>query len=253
MWSDGRLYFLDLGMVGEVPAGLREDLLLLLLALWRGDEEFLAEMALALAGTGVPRDLDLPAFRSDIGAVMARARTASLRDVELGPLLQDMADSSLRHGVRLPSSLLLTGKALAQIQLAASTLDPELDPFAIGGSFLTRNWTDRVRRAIDPQQLLYEAHKFRMRAMRTLDALERLMGAMPGPNLQVEFHGVEGLDATVRRAGRRVAIALAVAGALVATAISAASDEVGAAVTRTFALLSVVLVTLFVVEGFRRR
>ena len=33
-----------------------------------------------------------------------------------------------RHRVRLPASLALVGKALAQVQLAAAELDPELDP-----------------------------------------------------------------------------------------------------------------------------
>jgi hypothetical protein len=43
MWWDDKIYLLDLGMAGEVDAGTRESLLLLLLAFWQEDTEFLAD------------------------------------------------------------------------------------------------------------------------------------------------------------------------------------------------------------------
>jgi ubiquinone biosynthesis protein len=49
LWSDGTIYFLDLGMVGEVTPDLRERVLLLLLAFWQEDVPFLAEILLVLA------------------------------------------------------------------------------------------------------------------------------------------------------------------------------------------------------------
>ena len=69
---------------------------------------------------------------------MAKNRSASLKDIQLGPVLQEMTEISLRHNVPLPASLTLTGKALAQMQLAAAQLDPELDPFDVAGKFLMR-------------------------------------------------------------------------------------------------------------------
>jgi hypothetical protein len=41
--------------------------------------------------------------------------------------------------VPLPASLTLTAKALAQMQLAASQLDPTVDPFEVAGKFLMRS------------------------------------------------------------------------------------------------------------------
>ena len=45
-----------------------------------------------------------------------------------------MTEIALRHDVALPASLTLTAKALAQMQLAAATLDPDIDPFDVAGS-----------------------------------------------------------------------------------------------------------------------
>jgi hypothetical protein len=59
-----------------------------------------------------------------------------------------------------------------------------------------------------------------------IEAVERLAGARPGPKLQVHFRGIEGLEQTVHRAGRRLALAFTAAGALLGTAITATSARV---------------------------
>ena len=41
---------------------------------------------------------------------MAKYRTASLKDIQLGPILQEMTEISMRHDVPLPASLALTGE-----------------------------------------------------------------------------------------------------------------------------------------------
>ena len=58
MWWDDKIYLLDLGMAGEVDAGTRESLLLLLLAFWQEDTEFLADAMLGLAAGPPPPDFD---------------------------------------------------------------------------------------------------------------------------------------------------------------------------------------------------
>src|SRR4029450_11320193 len=79
----------------------------------------------------------------------------------------------------------------------------------------------------------YEAQKLRVRFVRMIESLERLTGARPGPKLTVNFKGTERLEDTVRRAGRRLSLALTAGGALVATAITASSAHVAAWVPAT--------------------
>src|SRR5262249_46629631 len=50
LWWNDRIYFLDLGMVGEMEPPARELLLLMLLAFWQEDTAFLADVLLVLAG-----------------------------------------------------------------------------------------------------------------------------------------------------------------------------------------------------------
>ena len=197
LWADGKVYFLDCGMVGEVEPHVRELMLLLVMAFWQGDDAFLAEVVLQLAGGG-PDDLDLDAFGGDMGHVFSGMRGQSLTEIQIGPLLQGITEVSARHDVRLPASLALTAKALAQMQLAAAELDPDLDPFSVVGHFLFRRLLGRVREGLDPKGIFYEAQKLKVRVSGLAEAFERLAGARPGQRFQVDLRGTGGLEETIR-------------------------------------------------------
>jgi len=222
MWQpeEDVLYFLDLGMVGEVGPEMREQIMLLLLSFWQEDVGFLTDVSLMLAGAIERSDLDVEAFQSEIGMLMARYRGASLKDIQLGPILQEMTEVSLRHGVPLPASLSLTAKALAQMQLATAQLDPDLDPFDVAGSFLMRTLIRGMGSKLDPKALFYQSQKMKVRALKVIEAVERLIGARPGQKLEVNFRATS-LEKTVHAAGRRLALGVVSAAALLGTAITA--------------------------------
>jgi predicted unusual protein kinase regulating ubiquinone biosynthesis (AarF/ABC1/UbiB family) len=253
MWWKDTIYFLDFGMVGEVDPETREQLILLLLAFSQNDLHFLTDVTLMLAGEDQSGDIDLPAFERDLGNLLERYRDLSLKEIQLGPILQEMTEISIRHDVRLPASLALTGKALAQMQLATAELDPSLDPFDVAGNFLMKRVSGQIRDRIDPRRLFYEAQKARVRVTRLIEAVERLAGARPGPKLQVHFRGIEGLETTIHRAGRRLALALSAAGVLVGTAVTAASAKVAGWVPVVLGVTGGLLVSWLVVDLVRRR
>jgi ubiquinone biosynthesis protein len=225
MWWNEKIYFLDFGMVGEVGADMREQLMLLLMAFWQEDAAFLTDISLMLAGAIDRNDLDVPAFQAEIGDLMVKYRTASLGDIQLGPILQEMTEISLRHGVPLPASLTLTGKALAQMQLATAQLDPDLDPFDVAGKFLMRSVIKEMGAKADLKTLFYQSQKMKVRFMRVIEAVERLIGARPGQKLEVNFRAAS-LETTVRSAGRRLAVGLVAGAAILGTAITAVSGKV---------------------------
>jgi ubiquinone biosynthesis protein len=252
LWWQHRIYFLDFGMVGELGPEIRELLMLLLMAFWQEDVSFLSDVVLMIAGEDQRSDLDLGAFQAELGALLARYRHLSLKEIQLGPILQEITEISIRHDVRLPASLALTGKALAQMQLATAELDPTLDPFSVAGNFLVKNLTGRVRDRLDPKKIFYEGQKLRVRAVRLIEAVERLVGARPGPKLQVMFRGIEPLEVAVRRASRRLSLALTAGGALVGTAITASSSNVESWVPVALGILGGALTGGLVLDLVRR-
>ena len=181
-------------MVGELGPEVREILILLLLAFARDDPKFLAEAVLMLAGDESRAELDMEAIESDLADFIERFRIGSLRDIQIGPMLDGMLQIASRHGVRLPASLALSGKAFGQMQLAVTKLDPTLDPF---------------------------------RVVKFVEAVERATGARPGQKLQVDFLGAASIEDAIRSAGRRLALAAGAASGLVGAAATAAAGTAG--------------------------
>ena len=254
MWQpeEDRLYFLDLGMAGEVGPEMRESIMLLLMSFWQEDVGFLTDVSLMLSGAIDRSDLDVDAFQEEIGALMGKYRGASLKDIQLGPVLQEMTEISLRHGVPLPASLTLTAKALAQMQLAAAQLDPEVDPFDVAGRFLMRSVLKGMGAKTDPKALFYQSQRLKVRFMRVVEAVERLIGARPGQKLEVNFRATT-LEQTIRRAGRRLALALTAGAAILGTALTAVSEKVAAWVPVAFGISAFLLTLALVVDLLRKR
>jgi len=254
MWQpeQDKLYFLDLGMTGEVGPELREHMMLLLMAFWQSDVGFLTDVTLMMAGAIDRSDLDVDAFQGEIGQLMAKYQGASIQDIQLGPVLQEMTEISLRHGVPLPASLTLTAKALAQMQLAAAQLDPTVDPFDVAGKFMMRSLLTGMGAKIDPKALFYQVQRMRVRAMRVIEAVERLIGARPGQKLEVNFRAAS-LERTVRRAGRRLAIGLVASAALLGTAITATSSRVQGWIPITLGAVGLLFVVGLVMDLVRDR
>jgi predicted unusual protein kinase regulating ubiquinone biosynthesis (AarF/ABC1/UbiB family) len=252
MWWKDRIYFLDFGMVGEVGADMREQLMLLLMAFWQEDVGFLTDVSLMLAGAIDRSDLDVTKFQEEIGELMAKYRTSSLADIQLGPILQEMTEVSIRHDVPLPASLALTGKALAQMQLATAELDPELDPFDVAGKFLMRQVLTGMGAKLEPKALFYRSQRLKVRFLRMVEAIERLIGARPGQKLEVNFRAAS-LEDTIRRAGRRLAIGLTAGAAVLASGLTAVSERVPPWVPVTFGIVGGFLTLSLVADLFVRR
>jgi predicted unusual protein kinase regulating ubiquinone biosynthesis (AarF/ABC1/UbiB family)/nucleotide-binding universal stress UspA family protein len=253
LWAGERIYLLDLGMVGEVDADLRRSLMLLLLAFWREDVDFLADLMVSLAAGPVPFGFDASAFRAELGELVSGFRHLSLKDLRLGPLLQQLTEMSLRHGIRLPAELALIGKAFGQMQTAAAEMDPSLDPFSVAAAFYMRQLGARLRDSADPRQFLYEAQKLRVRAEQILEGLERTLGARAGPGLRVEMPGDTELTAALARAGKRMALGLVAATAVAGAAISASAARPGRWRTSAFGGLAAGLTGALVADVVRRR
>jgi len=194
---------------------------------------------------------DLTAFREDLDGFVQRYRAHSLKDIQLGPMLQEMTQLAVRHHVRLPASLALVGKAFAQMQLAATTLDPTLDPFSIAGSYVLKSTLRQFTGILDPKKMMYEVQKARTRFVRLFEAIEAATGARPGSKFQVHFRGTEQLERTISQAGRWLALALVVSGAMIGTGVTAVSSELPWGVPAGIASAGLVVALALLVDTAR--
>jgi len=252
-WWNDRIYFLDLGMVGEVEADARGLILLLLLAFSQHDAAFLSEVVLLLGNAEPDATTDLAAFREDLAGLITRYRDLSLRELRLGPLLQEVTRIAARHRIRVPTALTLIGKAFAQMQLIAAELEPTLDPFSVAESYVLRNTLRQLVHGASPRQLFYEAEKVRLRLVRLLEALEGSVGVRPGAGMRVQLRGIEGLEETIAGGTRRLSLAVGLSGSLMVAAIAAGSPRVPRWLPKLMGGVSTALAAGLLMDRPRRR
>lgn len=253
MWWNNRIYFLDFGMVGAVGADLREHLLLMLMALWQEDAGFLTDVTLMMTDTANNGNFDVARFQSEIGEVMAKYRAASLAEMQIGPLLQEMSTISLRNGVPLPASLTLATKALAQVQLATAELDPALDPYDVAGKYLLRLMARRMSTALNPKTFVYQSQKLKVRTLRMIEAVENLVGARPGGQKPTVNFRASSLEDIVRHTGRRLALGLTAAASVLASGLTITSTVVAEWVPITFGVVAGLLTLGLIIDLLRGR
>lgn len=122
---DGRIGFVDFGMVGTVAPEASRGLGVVLLALAGGDATRMADalLRLGIAGDEVAR----APLEGDLAVLLARYADRPLAELHLGPLLGDVMGVVRRHHLRLPSDLALLLKTVMMCEGVAAQLDPSFE------------------------------------------------------------------------------------------------------------------------------
>jgi len=110
-----------------------------------------------------------------------------------------------------------------------------------------------MRAAASPTHLFYESQKLRVRATRLLEGLIRTLGVRGGTGLQVDLTGAADLTAAIGLAGRRIAVVLAAATAIVGTAVAASAAHSAAWATALFGTAAVLLTGGLLIDVLRQR
>ena len=133
--EDGRVGFIDFGMVGRIRRETWAGMMELFEAIGNGDVE---SMARAMAMVGMTREeVDVQALALDIGALQERLTDvdasalvqADRNDREVNQLLTELVRIGEGHGIRFPREFALLLKQFLYFDRYVQALAPELDMF----------------------------------------------------------------------------------------------------------------------------
>lgn len=119
---DGRIAFIDFGMVGRLPHYRRDEIVDLLAALARRDERSILDVLIEWTGDATVNENQLAA---DIADFIFNYEHLSLKDIHIGQLLNDMIAIMREHSITLPPDLTLLFKALITLEGLGRQLDPD--------------------------------------------------------------------------------------------------------------------------------
>lgn len=130
-----RVGMIDFGMVGRLTEYRRNQIVNLLDALARKDEEAMLAVLLEWTGDG---EVDEARLTYDVSELVFSYDNLQLKDVKIGPLLTDITAIIRDNSLVLPADLALLFKALITLEGLGQQLDPEfhmvdhLTPFVQG-------------------------------------------------------------------------------------------------------------------------
>ncbi len=131
--TDGRIGFLDFGIVGRFARERREQVTDYLLSFASGDFRKLAEVMVAMGSVG--QGVDLDALARDLAEAYAPLLSAGQGGasggaaVKYADLIPVILRTSVRHGMRMPRDFVLVTKQMLYFDRYAKLLAPDLNVF----------------------------------------------------------------------------------------------------------------------------
>ena len=217
--KDGRLAFIDWGLVGHLTRRLRGALGDFWIASVEQDSERLVRIAADLG----PSDArpDLREMEKDAMLALRDELNFETGRQELGRAMLRLLYILGKNGIPLSRDFSLTAKAVLSIEEIGRTLDPEFDLRPYAQPILEQQRRDRW----SPRVLLNLAGDFArtsLRGMRELPSeLTRFMRRLEHDNLTVNFQhkGLEHLEETMGTAANRVTLGVIVGSLIVGSSL----------------------------------
>lgn len=184
---EGKLCFIDFGIMGELNETLRNWLNDAMFALATEDKKRLIEFILAV---GIKRGkVDKGVLYKDIGYLFDNYITTSLKNIKIEILFQEVFAVSKKNNIQLPRELVSLVRGIIILEGVIAEVDPEADVFSIVISFVKSKSKATLLKELNNEELLLSAYSFMRDVIRiptqTLEVLNNLENGSSKVNLHI--------------------------------------------------------------------
>ena len=141
--ADGRLAWMDWGLIGRLTRDMRETLCDLLAAVVQSDSTQVTRIATTFAKR--PWEFQEIRIEMEISKLLDQFRRFDPRKQSIGKLMLRMIWIFSQNGAAPPRDFTLLAKCILTLEETASKLDPDFDPRPIAAPFVKKVLTDRWR------------------------------------------------------------------------------------------------------------
>ncbi len=220
---DGRIGFMDFGMVGRISPEQRETMANTFLALISKDYDSLIDqyIELGLVPEHIDYDIFRRAFKEDLTDLLEPLYGMTLHEIDFAKYLDTITQLAIKHKLRVPSDLLLVNKALLILENIGRELDPNFDFISAAEPYATRILRDRMK----PGRLYTRARKNVMELTDFATGFPKQMRQIIQKILKDDFHikmthiGMDRLIRDMDRSSNRIAFSMIIAAILLSSAI----------------------------------
>ncbi|MFO0963275.1 MAG: AarF/UbiB family protein [Phycisphaerales bacterium] len=244
--DDGRVTFIDCGMVGRIGADARQRIAELVFGVATGDARLVMRAAMRM-GNVEPDSIDERALLDDVQEVVDQFIGKPIAEIDVAAVLDKFYQILRDYQVKCPADMVLLIKAMGTIEGVARDLDPDYEIIESAKPFIYKLINDRY----SPKALTKRVANTLFSYAELIDSLPRqISGILRKIRLgeaKVNFHfeGIERFRMTVEHTATTVAYALLISALLVASSILVLSSR-----NETSSPIAVLGLVGFLLAGF---
>ena len=218
--DDGRICFHDFGIMGRLDDEMMDNLAGLFLAVI--DKDIVRLMDIYLETGIVIGEFDQRALKKDMREFMEGYYDVPLKDFSFAEFVNGLISLGRRHHVKIPTDMLLFGKAFMTVESIVRTLDPEFNLVEN-----MRPYTQHLlrKKLFEPARIYRDMVKIGLEMSSLLRGLPRelhhiIKRIREGRiEIEVRHEKLEGLEQHIDKASNRLSFSLIIASIIVGSSI----------------------------------
>ncbi|MEK6560436.1 MAG: AarF/ABC1/UbiB kinase family protein [Nitrospirota bacterium] len=218
--DDGRICFHDFGIMGRLDDEMMDNLAGLFLAVI--DKDIVRLMDIYLETGIVIGEFDQKALKKDMREFMEGYYDVPLKDFSFAEFVNGLISLGRRHHVKIPTDMLLFGKAFMTVESIVRTLDPEFNLVEN-----MRPYTQQLlrKKLFEPARIYRDMVKIGLEMSSLLRGLPRELHHIfkrireGRIEIEVRHEKLEGLEQHIDKASNRLSFSLIIASIIVGSSI----------------------------------
>ena len=218
--SNGKICFIDFGIMGEINDNLREWLNVAMVALATKDKNKVVDCILAI-GIKDGR-VDRGDLYEDISYLIDTYLTTSLKNIKISVLLEEVFNVTRKNNIRLPRELVILIRGLMILEGVVASVDPEIEIISILSSYLKNKNKGMLFNNISTEEAIIYIYQFlrdiRRIPLKTSEVLDKISCGKTELNINLDknIKLIDKIDTMINR----------IAGAVIISALLIASSAV---------------------------
>ena len=153
--SDGKIYFIDFGIMGKLDNGMRVALNDILYSITAQDVEGMMQGILSV--TSFDTSMNKSALAQDVERMLAKYSSLDVGVLSITDLIEDLLNVFVKNGLKASPQITILEKAALQIEGIFRELAPEVDLMTLAKNYFLENMgPDMLKQALNKETLLIE-------------------------------------------------------------------------------------------------
>lgn len=222
--SEGKICFIDFGIMGEINPSLKESLNDIMLSVAYND---INKMISVVFSIGIKKGyIDRNKLYEDIDYIFASYLNTSLKNIKISIMLQEIFDTCKRNNIQLPKALTLLVRSMVIIEGVIAEIAPEIKIVDIAIPFVKSNNKFNFLKDLNFDELFIGSYKF-LKSIKNLPSksIELIDSILTGrAKVKLEVKDLESSVNALNKMVNRITFALVISSMIIGSSFILSSN-----------------------------